>query len=54
MPARRAVVTGRSVLVLIGAHFVLMTTQLMWMQLMMPAVLLLVGHLAADHQALPA
>ncbi|MBL8486039.1 MAG: CHASE2 domain-containing protein [Rhodocyclaceae bacterium] len=30
---------------LLAAHFVLMTTQLMWLQLMLPAVLLVVGHL---------
>ncbi|RTL55026.1 MAG: CHASE2 domain-containing protein [Rhodocyclaceae bacterium] len=30
--------------VLVGSHFVLMTTQLMWLQLMLPATLLLVGH----------
>jgi serine/threonine-protein kinase len=30
---------------LVGAHFGLMTTQLMWLQLMVPATLLLVGHL---------
>lgn len=30
---------------LVGAHFALMTTQLMWIQLMVPATLLLVGHL---------
>jgi CHASE2 domain-containing sensor protein/tRNA A-37 threonylcarbamoyl transferase component Bud32 len=30
---------------LIAVHFVLMTTQLMWIQLMVPATLLLVGHL---------
>jgi CHASE2 domain-containing sensor protein/tRNA A-37 threonylcarbamoyl transferase component Bud32 len=32
--------------VLIGVHFVLMTTQNTWMQLMVPATLLLVGHVA--------
>ncbi|MBU0751980.1 MAG: CHASE2 domain-containing protein [Gammaproteobacteria bacterium] len=31
--------------VLLGAHFGLMTTQLLWLQLMVPATLLLVGHL---------
>jgi serine/threonine-protein kinase len=31
--------------VLLGAHFGLMTTQLVWLQLMAPATLLLVGHL---------
>ncbi len=30
---------------LLASHFVLMTTQLLWLQLMLPAVLLLVGHL---------
>ena len=30
---------------LVGAHFALMTTQLMWLQLMTPATLLLLGHL---------
>lgn len=30
---------------LLATHFVLMTTQLMWLQLMLPATLLLVGHL---------
>ncbi|HEX5392689.1 MAG TPA: protein kinase, partial [Rhodocyclaceae bacterium] len=29
---------------LLGAHFVLMTTQLLWLRLMLPASLLLVGH----------
>jgi serine/threonine-protein kinase len=29
---------------LLGTHFVLMTTQLMWLRLMLPASLLLVGH----------
>jgi len=29
---------------LVAAHFVLMTTQLLWLQLMLPATLLLVGH----------
>ncbi|MDT3734788.1 MAG: serine/threonine-protein kinase [Denitratisoma sp.] len=29
---------------LVAAHFVLMTTQLIWLQLMVPATLLLVGH----------
>ncbi len=32
-------------LLLLGTHFVLMTTQLLWLQLMLPATLLLVGHL---------
>jgi len=30
---------------LVAAHFVLITTQLMWLQLMVPVVLLLIGHL---------
>ena len=32
-------------LVLVGAHFGLMVMQLMWLQLMVPAMLLLIGHL---------
>ena len=40
-----AVVTLLLLAVLVGAHFGLMTTQLMWLQLMVPATLLLVGHL---------
>jgi CHASE2 domain-containing sensor protein len=40
-----AVVTGTLFAVLLGAHFMLMTTQAMWLQLMLPASLLLVGHL---------
>ncbi len=39
-----AVTTGLFV-ALLAAHFVLMTGQLMWLQLMLPATLLLVGHL---------
>ena len=38
-------ITGGLLLALVGSHFVLMTTQLMWLQLMVPATLLLVGHL---------
>ena len=38
-------ITGGLLLALVGAHFVLMTTQLLWLQLMVPATLLLVGHL---------
>ncbi|MBK8016454.1 MAG: CHASE2 domain-containing protein [Betaproteobacteria bacterium] len=34
------------VVALIGAHFVLMTSQLVWIPLMAPVVLLIVGHLA--------
>ncbi|MBI3221599.1 MAG: CHASE2 domain-containing protein [Nitrosomonadales bacterium] len=40
-----ALVTGLLFVVLLAAHFVLMTTQAMWLQLMLPAALLLVGHL---------
>jgi serine/threonine-protein kinase len=40
-----ALVTGALFAALLAAHFVLMTTQAMWLQLMMPAALLLVGHL---------
>ncbi|MBV6411531.1 MAG: serine/threonine-protein kinase [Burkholderiales bacterium] len=37
-------VTAGLLVLLVAAHFVLMTTQLMWLQLMVPAILLLVGH----------
>ncbi|MEO8343392.1 MAG: serine/threonine-protein kinase [Gallionella sp.] len=40
-----AVVTGALFILLLAAHFILMTTQAMWLQLMMPAAMLLVGHL---------
>jgi len=40
-----AVVTGALLAVLLVTHFVLMTTHAMWLQLMLPAALLLVGHL---------
>ncbi len=40
-----AVTTALLLIVLVGAHFGLMLTQLMWLQLMLPATLLLVGHL---------
>jgi len=40
-----AVVTGALFAILLGTHFVLMTTQAMWLQLMLPATLLLIGHL---------
>jgi CHASE2 domain-containing sensor protein len=40
-----ALITVLLLLLLVGAHFVLMATQLMWLQLMVPAILLLVGHL---------
>ncbi|MBX3647283.1 MAG: CHASE2 domain-containing protein [Rhodocyclaceae bacterium] len=38
-------VTAGLFVVLIAMHFVLMTSQLMWLQLMVPAALLLLGHL---------
>ena len=41
-----ALTTAAVLAVLIGAHFALMTTQLMWLQLMAAATLLLIGHLA--------
>ncbi|MEX1074019.1 MAG: serine/threonine-protein kinase [Burkholderiales bacterium] len=44
--APAALLTGAILAVLIGVHFVLMTTQNTWMQLMVPATLLLVGHVA--------
>jgi len=40
-----AVVTGALFTALLVTHFVLMTTQAMWLQLMLPVSLLLVGHL---------
>ncbi len=40
-----AVTTGVLFAALLGTHFVLMTSQAMWLQLMLPASLLLVGHL---------
>ena len=39
-----AVVTGTLLVALLATHFVLMTTQALWLQLMLPATLLLVGH----------
>jgi eukaryotic-like serine/threonine-protein kinase len=39
-----AVITLGILIALLATHFVLMTTQLMWLQLMLPATLLLVGH----------
>jgi CHASE2 domain-containing sensor protein len=39
-----AILTGGTLVAMVVAHFVLMTTQLMWLQLMVPAMLLLVGH----------
>jgi tRNA A-37 threonylcarbamoyl transferase component Bud32 len=44
--APAAVITAGILAVLIAVHFVLMTTQATWMQLMVPSTLLLVGHLA--------
>ncbi|BCK86653.1 serine/threonine-protein kinase PknD [Sideroxyarcus emersonii] len=40
-----AAVTGGLFALLLAAHFILMTTQAMWLQLMLPTALLLVGHL---------
>ncbi len=40
-----AAITGGVLVALIATHFILMTTQLMWIQLMVPAALLVVGHL---------
>lgn len=40
-----ALITAVLLLLLVGTHFALMTTQLMWLQLMLPTTLLLVGHL---------
>jgi serine/threonine-protein kinase len=40
-----AAVTVLLLVLLIGTHFALMVSQLMWLQLMVPATLLLVGHL---------
>jgi len=40
-----AAITGGLFVLLLGVHFALMTTQAMWLQLMLPATLLLVGHL---------
>ena len=39
-------ISGVIIAVLLGAHFVLMTMSLLWLQLMVPATLLLVGHAA--------
>jgi eukaryotic-like serine/threonine-protein kinase len=41
-----AVLTGALFIALIATHFVLITTQLLWLQMMAAATLLLVGHLA--------
>jgi eukaryotic-like serine/threonine-protein kinase len=43
--AMAAGVTAAIFIALLASYFVLMTTQLLWLQLMLPAVLLLVGHL---------
>ena len=40
-----AVITAAVFVALLVAHYVLMTTQAMWLQLMLPTTLLLVGHL---------
>ncbi|OHC69472.1 MAG: serine/threonine protein kinase [Rhodocyclales bacterium GWA2_65_20] len=40
-----AAITAGLLAVLVATHFALMTTQLLWLQLMVPATLLLVGHL---------
>jgi serine/threonine-protein kinase len=40
-----AVITGSLFVLLLAVHYILMTTQAMWLQLMLPASLLLVGHL---------
>jgi CHASE2 domain-containing sensor protein len=44
--APAAAVTGGVLVLLIVIHFVLMTTQATWVQLMVPCTLLLVGHVA--------
>lgn len=41
-----AMITVGLAVALIGAHFALMTTQLLWIPLMAPVVLLVIGHLA--------
>jgi serine/threonine-protein kinase len=40
-----AIATAVILIVLVGAHFGLMTTQLIWLRLMVPATLLVIGHL---------
>ncbi len=40
-----ALLTGFLFVLLVGSHFVLMMTQGIWLQLMLPAAMLLVGHL---------
>ena len=39
-----AAITGGLLVLLLATHFVLITTQLLWLQMMVPATLLLVGH----------
>jgi serine/threonine-protein kinase len=39
-------ISGAVIVVLLGAHFALMTVSALWLQLMVPATLLLVGHAA--------
>ncbi len=43
-----AALTGILFAALLGAHFVLMTVYTIWLQLMLPAALLLAGHLVLD------
>lgn len=43
--AHGALVTGGLFVLLVGAHFILMSTQALWLPLMLPVTLLLVGHL---------
>jgi CHASE2 domain-containing sensor protein len=43
--AMGALVTGALFVALIGAHFLLMSTQALWLPLMLPVTLLLLGHL---------
>ena len=43
--AMGAMVTGALFVLLIGAHFLLMSTQALWLPLMLPVTLLLLGHL---------
>ena len=38
-------------LALVAAHFVFLTTQLMWLQLMAPVLLLVIGHLTLDFES---
>ena len=40
-----AATTASMLVVLIAAHFILMTSKLLWLQLMLPAMLLVIGHL---------